>query len=47
MSMFDLYYAWYKLWFDTLFEVKALRNCRDIDVKRLDDHERRLHTFGI
>jgi len=45
--IFNFYYAWYKLWMEAIFELKSVKNCRNIDVKRIDDHEKRMIKYGI
>lgn len=34
--MIDFYYAWYKYWMEMVFEVRALRNLRNIDREKID-----------
>jgi hypothetical protein len=47
MNPFELYYQWWKWWMETLFEVKALRECRNIDVSRIDRIEKALIGDGL
>jgi len=47
ITVFDLYYAWYVWWMETLFEVRALRECHNINVLRLDRIEKALRGEGI
>jgi len=44
---FEYCYQVNKWWLETLFEVKALRNCHNINVVRIDLIEKALRSEGI
>jgi hypothetical protein len=43
----EIYYQYWKWFMETLFEVRALRNCHNINVVRLDRIEKALRGEGI
>jgi len=43
----DIWWSWYSWWMETLFEVRALRECHNINAFRLDRIEKALRDEGI
>jgi len=47
INPFEYCYQINKWWAETLFEVNSLRNCRNIDVGRINQIEKALRFEGI
>jgi len=47
MTPYDFWYCWYRLWWETWFEVSALRNCHNQNRSRLELIEKALRKEGI
>jgi hypothetical protein len=47
VTYLDIWWAWYQWMMETLYETRALRECHNINVVRLDRIEKALKEQGI